>query len=69
MSFNLPPGVTGSMLPGSRSEELDWEEFVEDLVEESENLGLSVLECRNIWCKGVKSFLKLKKNKGRKYVR
>ncbi|HBR33668.1 MAG TPA: hypothetical protein DD734_03475 [Firmicutes bacterium] len=34
MSSNLPPGVTESMLPGNRPEDLEYEEAISDLIEE-----------------------------------
>lgn len=34
MNSNLPPGVTESMIPGNRPEDVEWERFLEDLDEE-----------------------------------
>lgn len=34
MSYNLPPGVTNSMLPGNRPEDVFWESVVESLSED-----------------------------------
>ncbi len=37
---NLPPGVTESMLPGNRPEDVRWDEFVEAVSVELAGMGL-----------------------------
>jgi hypothetical protein len=44
MNSNLPPGVTTSMIPGNRPEDLDEEAFWEAFATECDKQGLGVPE-------------------------
>ena len=40
MLSNLPPGVTESMIPGNRPEDVRWDKLVEAVFAELANMGL-----------------------------
>lgn len=53
MSSNLPPGVTDSMLPGNRAEDIAWESFHEWLDDEATANRLSAQDARIVWRLGL----------------
>ena len=56
MSSNLPPGVTESMLPGNRPEDMSWERFHEWLDAEIEGNNLSLDDAYIIWRMGLTAY-------------
>lgn len=53
MPSNLPPGVTVSNLPGSRPEDIEWDDFIEQIDEDLSRLGISVREAKELWRQAV----------------
>ncbi len=45
MLSNLPPGVSESDIPGNRPEDVEWEQFIDDISAEP----ISAQEARQIW--------------------
>lgn len=45
MSYNMPPGVSESDIPGNSPEDVAWEKLLEDIA----GSGLSVSEARARW--------------------
>lgn len=61
MSSNLPPGVTESMIPGNRPEDMAWESFYEWLDGECAEHGIDVNEAGVIFKQGLAFYLETKK--------
>jgi hypothetical protein len=51
---NLPPGVTDSMLPGNRPEDLDWDAFHEQVDTDCDYFRFSPLQAMEAWKTAVK---------------
>lgn len=53
MSSNLPPGVTDSMIPGNRPEDVAWESFHELIDGDCERQDLTPKQALEIWMLGM----------------
>src|SRR3990167_5761088 len=60
MLSNLPPGVTDSMLPGNRPEDIAWDNFYEMLSDEAGDHLMSSEDCFVAWKLGLASYLRLR---------
>lgn len=53
--WNLPPGVTESMLPGNRPEDAEWDTFAEWSFDQYIDSGLDVDDCKKAVLLGIKA--------------
>ena len=51
--FNLPPGVTGDMIPGNRPEDVEWEDFFLLIERNCAEMGFSPEEASKVWATGM----------------
>jgi hypothetical protein len=57
MSFsNLPPGISDSMIPGNRPEDLALDEFIDSILDDMDSIGLTTEDAKAIWNAGKTKF-------------
>ena len=56
MRSNLPPGVTESMIPGSRPEDQAWEDFHEQIDRDTDDLALVPEAAAEVWIAGLAAY-------------
>ena len=49
----LPPGVTTSMLPGNRPEDMAWDKFHEEIDGDCDQMGLGARDAGLVWELGL----------------
>ena len=50
---SLPPGCSVNDIPGNTPEDMEWEEFNEQIDRDSTKHGLSIEDCRLVWQCGL----------------
>jgi len=58
---NLPPGVTESMIPGNRPEDIEWDQLWEKINDEAVDRNLTVEQVRMIWAIGLSMMPEIEK--------
>lgn len=58
---NLPPGVTESMIPGNRPEDIAWEKLHNDIDKDAEKARMSDVDASVAWQLGLDLWKRLKK--------
>jgi len=61
MGYNLPPGVTESMLPGNTPEDRAWDELIDQMFIDVAEMAITPWDAMKIWKMGVEIWKKREK--------